>query len=99
MPPFAVLTERVAIERVPLSPNQSELEPDTLPAFYSRSSGLPVDVRVESPVEAAQVLGPRRSRVAIVRTSDRKRGVTEVLKLLDLKAVRGKSGISSGSTR
>ena len=39
----------------------------------------------------AQVLGPRRSRVAIVRTSDRKRGVTEVLKLLDLKAVRGKS--------
>ena len=38
----------------------------------------------------AQVLGPRRSRVAIVKTSDRKRGVTEVLKLLDLKAVKGK---------
>jgi uncharacterized protein (DUF362 family) len=39
----------------------------------------------------AQVLGPRRSRVAIVRTTDRKRGVTELLKLLDLKAVKGKS--------
>ena len=38
----------------------------------------------------AQVLGPRRSRVALVRTTDRKRGVTEVLKLLDLKAVAGK---------
>ena len=38
----------------------------------------------------AQVLGPRRSRVALVRTSDRKHGVTAALKLLDLKAVRGK---------
>ncbi|MCX6544197.1 MAG: DUF362 domain-containing protein [Acidobacteria bacterium] len=38
----------------------------------------------------AQVLGPRRSRVAIVRTTDRKRGVTDVLKLLNLKAVKGK---------
>jgi uncharacterized protein (DUF362 family) len=38
----------------------------------------------------AQVLRPRRSRVAIVKTSDRKRGVTDVLKLLDLKAVKGK---------
>jgi uncharacterized protein (DUF362 family) len=37
-----------------------------------------------------QALGPRRSRVALVRTTDRKRGVTEVLKLLDLKAVAGK---------
>ena len=38
----------------------------------------------------AQVLGPRKSRVALVKTTDRKRGVTEVLKLLDLKAVKGK---------
>ena len=38
----------------------------------------------------AQVIGPRRSRVAIVTTTDRKRGVTNVLKLLDLKAVKGK---------
>lgn len=29
---------------------------DTLPAFYSRSSGLPVDVRVETPAEAAQII-------------------------------------------
>jgi pseudouridine-5'-phosphate glycosidase len=29
---------------------------DTLPAFYSRSSGLPVDVRVETPGEAAQII-------------------------------------------
>ncbi len=33
---------------------------------------------------------PRASRVALVRTSDRKRGVTEVLRLLDLQAVAGK---------
>ena len=38
----------------------------------------------------AQVLGQRRSRVAIVRTTDRKHGVTEALRLLDLKAVKGK---------
>jgi len=28
---------------------------ETLPAFYSRSSGLPVDVRVESAAEAANI--------------------------------------------
>ncbi len=38
----------------------------------------------------AQVVGPRRSRVALVRTSDRKAGVSAALKLLDLKAVKGK---------
>jgi uncharacterized protein (DUF362 family) len=38
----------------------------------------------------AQIPAPRRSRVALVRTSDRRRGVSEVLKLLDLQAVRGK---------
>lgn len=37
-----------------------------------------------------QVLAPRHSRVALVRTSERKRGVTEVLKLLDLRNVAGK---------
>jgi len=37
-----------------------------------------------------QVLAPRRSRVALVRTSERKRGVTEVLKLLDLRTIAGK---------
>ncbi len=29
---------------------------DTLPAFYARSSGLPVDVRVESPEEVAAII-------------------------------------------
>jgi len=38
----------------------------------------------------AQVVGPRRSRVALVRTTDRKAGVTAALKLLDLKAVKGR---------
>jgi uncharacterized protein (DUF362 family) len=38
----------------------------------------------------ARVLGPSRSRVALVKTADRKRGVTEALKLLDLKGVKGK---------
>ena len=38
----------------------------------------------------ARALAPRRSRIALVRTTDRARGVTEVLKLLDLKAVAGR---------
>lgn len=32
------------------------LETDTLPAFYSRSSRLPVDVRVETPAAAARII-------------------------------------------
>jgi Uncharacterized conserved protein len=38
----------------------------------------------------AQVVGPTRSRVALVRTGDRKRGVAAALKLLDLTPVKGK---------
>jgi uncharacterized protein (DUF362 family) len=38
----------------------------------------------------AQILGPRRSRVAVVHTTDRRRGVTAALELLDLSGVRGK---------
>jgi uncharacterized protein (DUF362 family) len=38
----------------------------------------------------AQALGPRRSRVAVVHTTDRKAGVRRVLQLLDLGAVKGK---------
>jgi pseudouridine-5'-phosphate glycosidase len=34
---------------------------DTLPAFYSCSSGLPVDVRVESPEEVAAIVWARRA--------------------------------------
>lgn len=33
---------------------------DTLPAFYSRSSGLPVDARVENAIQAAQVISASR---------------------------------------
>lgn len=33
---------------------------DTLPSFYSRSSGLPVDVRVESVAEAAKIVAAAR---------------------------------------
>jgi pseudouridylate synthase len=32
------------------------LETDTLPAFYSRSSGLPVDVNVATPIEVAGII-------------------------------------------
>lgn len=38
----------------------------------------------------AQAIGPRRSRVALVVSDDRKRGVSQVLKLLDLSGVKGK---------
>lgn len=37
-----------------------------------------------------QLLGPPPSRVALVRTSDRTRGVSEVLRLMDLGGVNGK---------
>lgn len=42
------------------------------------------------PRALAQGLMPRRSRVALVRTSDRKRGVTEAFKLLDVGSPAGK---------
>lgn len=38
----------------------------------------------------AQVIGPRRSRVVLVRTTDRRHGVSEALRLLDPKDVRGR---------
>jgi uncharacterized protein (DUF362 family) len=37
-----------------------------------------------------RLLAPERSRVALVRTADRRRGVAEALKLLHLKEVRGR---------
>jgi uncharacterized protein (DUF362 family) len=43
---------------------------------------------IDGPLEAAAAL--RRSRIAVVHTSDRKRGVAEALRLLDLQAVQGK---------
>jgi pseudouridine-5'-phosphate glycosidase len=33
---------------------------DTLPAFYTRSSGLPVDVRIDTPREVAQIIATAR---------------------------------------
>ena len=39
---------------------------------------------------ADRLFAPARSRVAVVRTTDRKRGVTEVLALLDPRDVSGK---------
>ena len=46
------------------------------------------------PVLGADLFGqtqaPRRSRVVLVRTSDRKKGVAEVLKLMDLRNIAGK---------
>ncbi len=53
------------------------------------SAGLAL-VPVLGPGGLGQILAPRKSRVALVRTTDRKRGVTEVLKLLDLQRVKGK---------
>lgn len=41
-------------------------------------------------VGVAQAIGPRRSRVALVTTGDRKRGVADALKLLDLSGIKGK---------
>ena len=38
----------------------------------------------------ASAIAPRRSRVAVVRTTDRKQGVTQVIKLLDPRGVAGK---------
>ena len=37
-----------------------------------------------------QTAAPRRSRVVLVRTTDRKKGVTEALKLMDLRGMAGK---------
>jgi uncharacterized protein (DUF362 family) len=38
----------------------------------------------------ASMLAPRRSRVALVRTSDRRRGVTEALRLFDPRGIAGR---------
>jgi uncharacterized protein (DUF362 family) len=53
------------------------------------SAGLAV-VPVLGADGLAAMVAPRRSRVALVRTPDRRRGVTEVLELLDLGKVAGK---------
>lgn len=41
-------------------------------------------------VGLAGLVVPRRSRIALVRTTDRRRGVSDALKLLDLRGMKGK---------
>lgn len=53
------------------------------------SAGLAVAPIIDA-AGLAQWLTPRRSRVALVRTSDRRRGVHEALALLDVRGIAGK---------
>jgi uncharacterized protein (DUF362 family) len=53
------------------------------------SAGLAA-VPVAGALGYAELFAQRRSRVALVRTTDRKRGVAEVLKLLNVRGVSGK---------
>jgi uncharacterized protein (DUF362 family) len=53
------------------------------------STGLAV-LPALGPAALEQLVAPRRSRVALVRTLDRKRGVTEALKLLNVGGVAGR---------
>jgi uncharacterized protein (DUF362 family) len=57
-------------------------------SFVRRTAGLAFLPAVKFDV-ISTLLAPK-ARVAIVRTSDRRHGVSEVLKLLDLRAMRGK---------
>jgi uncharacterized protein (DUF362 family) len=58
-------------------------------SFVRRTAGLAFLPAVKFDV-LATLLAPKKARVAIVRTSDRRRGVSEVLKLLDLRDIHGK---------
>lgn len=55
----------------------------------SVSTGLAV-IPALGPAALEQLVVPRRSRVALVRTIDRKRGVTEALKLLNVSGIAGR---------
>jgi uncharacterized protein (DUF362 family) len=57
-------------------------------SFVRRTAGLAFLPAVK--FDAISALLAPKARVALVRTSDRRRGVSEVLKLLDLRAMRGK---------
>lgn len=77
---------------------------DELPAFYSRTSGLPIDGRVDSAEQAAKVIRARDElqlpgavllTVPVPEESEVPRGelesiLTEVLSLADNKGIRGK---------
>jgi uncharacterized protein (DUF362 family) len=58
-------------------------------SFLRRSAGLAFVPAVKLDT-LGELLAPPRQRVAVVRTSDRRRGVTDALKLLDLRAINGK---------
>lgn len=58
-------------------------------SFLRRSAGLAFVPAVKLHT-LGELLAPPRQRVAVVRTSDRRRGVTDALKLLDLAGMRGK---------
>jgi len=57
-------------------------------AFVRRTAGLAFLPAVK--FDVLNTLLTPKARVALVRTSDRRRGVSEVLKLLDLRAMHGK---------
>jgi pseudouridylate synthase len=58
---------------------------DTLPGFYTRSSGLPIDVRVESPREAAAI-------IAAAERIDARHGVLVVTPVPEAEASGGDIG-------
>jgi pseudouridine-5'-phosphate glycosidase len=55
---------------------------DTLPGFYTRSSGLPIDVRVDTPREAAAI-------IAAAQRLDAKHGVLVVVPVPEAQAAGG----------
>lgn len=78
---------------------------DKFPAFYSRSSGLPVDVRVETPDEAARVaaahwriVGPTAVLVCVpiseesqLPLKDVQSAIDEAMATVEARGVRGKA--------
>lgn len=78
---------------------------DTLPAFYSRSSGLPVDQRVDTPEQVAAIVAARRklglqhSTLVTVPvpeedalpTDEAERAIAEATRLADEAGVHGKA--------
>lgn len=75
---------------------------DTLPGFYTRSSGLPIDVRVETPREAASIIAATQRMdarhgvliVVPVPEADEALGIDDVIERAvaeaDVQGIRGK---------
>jgi pseudouridine-5'-phosphate glycosidase len=76
---------------------------DTLPGFYTRSTGLPIDVRVETPQEAASIIaatqrmGARHGVLIVVPVpeADEARGIDDVIERAvgeaHVQGIRGKA--------